>query len=199
MAQVKGVVQAIEQKEVSGGRTAYSLRVGGQSYGAGLFKPKCSEGDYVTFEEERNGNYKNIARNSLKVSDYKPTPEDTPAPTTTSSKASGGMTKDQYWENKEKLDLERQDVISRQSSSNSAIAFMQIMSANDALGLPKSTAKGAQAKALTALLRKLEVEFYERNTGKVWVDITPNQKQENEQADGEDEQEDGASSDEGWD
>ena len=192
MAQVKGVVQAIEQKEVSGGRTAYSLRVGGQSYGAGLFKPKCSEGDYVTFEEERNGNYKNIARNSLKVSDYKPAPEDAPAPTKSAAKTTGVD-----WDAKAKADAERQDTISRQASSNSAIAFMQIMSANDALGLPKSTAKGAQAKALTALLRKLEVEFYERNTGKVWVDIMP--KQETEQADGDDEQEDGASSDEGWD
>ena len=194
MAQVKGVVQAIEQKEVSGGRTAYSLRVGGQSYGAGLFKPKCSEGDYVTFEEERNGNYKNIARNSLKVSDYKPAPEDAPAPTKSAAKSTGVD-----WDAKAKADAERQDTISRQASSNSAIAFMQIMSANDALGLPKSTAKGAQAKALTALLRKLEVEFYERNTGKVWVDITPNQKQENEQADGDEDQEEGAPSDEGWD
>lgn len=200
MAQVKGVVQAIETKEVSGGRTAYSLRVGGQSYGAGLFKPKCSEGDYVTFEEERNGNYKNIARNSLKVSDYKPTPEDTPA-SKTSAATSGYSNKSTGvdWDAKAKADAERQDTISRQASSNSAIAFMQIMSANDALGLPKSTAKGAQAKALTALLRKLEVEFYERNTGKVWVDITPNQKQENEQADGEEDQEEGAPSDEGWD
>lgn len=200
MAQVKGVVQAIETKQVSGGtKTAYSIVVGGQGYGAGLFKPKCKEGDYVTFEVEMNGNYKNVARNSLSVSDYKPTAEDTSAPTKSGTKSAGGMTKEQYWDNKEKLDLERQDVISRQSSSNSAIAFMQVMSANDALGLPKSTAKGAQAKALTALLRKLEVEFYERNTGKVWVDITPKQKQETEQADGEDEQEDGASSDEGWD
>ena len=194
MAQVKGVVQAIEQKEVSGGRTAYSLRVGGQLYGAGLFKPKCSEGDYVTFEEERNGNYKNIARNSLKVSDYKPAPEDNPAPAKSAAKSTGVD-----WDAKAKADAERQDTISRQASSNSAIAFMQIMSANDALGLPKSTAKGAQAKALTALLRKLEVEFYERNTGKVWVDITPNQKQENEQADGDEDQEEGAPSDEGWD
>lgn len=195
MAQVKGVVQAIESREVSGGRTAYSLRVGGESYGAGLFKPKCKEGDYVTFEEERNGNYKNVARNSLKVSDYKPTAEDTPAPAKQVGSKSAGVD----WDAKAKADAERQDTISRQASSNSAIAFMQVMSANDALGLPKATAKGAQAKALTALLRKLEVEFYERNTGKTWVDISPKQKQETEQADGEDEQEDGASSDEGWD
>ena len=195
MAQVKGVVQAIETKQVSGGtKTAYSIVVGGQGYGAGLFKPKCKEGDYVTFEVEMNGNYKNVARNSLSVSDYKPAPEDTPAPTKSAAKTAGVD-----WDAKAKADAERQDTISRQASSNSAIAFMQIMSANDALGLPKSTAKGAQAKALTALLRKLEVEFYERNTGKVWVDITPKQKQETEQADGEDEQEDGASSDEGWD
>ena len=195
MAQVKGVVQAIETKQVSGGtKTAYSIVVGGQGYGAGLFKPKCKEGDYVTFEVEMNGNYKNVARNSLSVSDYKPAPEDTPAPTKSAAKSTGVD-----WDAKAKADAERQDTISRQASSNSAIAFMQIMSANDALGLPKSTAKGAQAKALTALLRKLEVEFYERNTGKVWVDITPNQKQENEQADGEEDQEEGAPSDEGWD
>lgn len=194
MAQIKGVVQAIETREVSGGRTAYSLRVGGQSYGAGLFKPKCKEGDYVTFEEELNGIYRNVARNSLKVSDYKEVPEDVPAPAKTATRSTGVD-----WDAKAKADAERQDTISRQASSNSAIAFMQILSANDALGLPKSTAKGAQAKALTALLRKLEVEFYERNTGKVWVDITPNQKKETEQADGDEGQEGGAPSDEAWD
>ena len=194
MAQVKGVVQAIETREVSGGRTSYTLKVAGEGYSAGLFKPKCKEGDYITFEVAMNGNYKNVARNSLSVSDYKPAPEDTPAPTKSAAKSTGVD-----WDAKAKADAERQDTISRQASSNSAIAFMQIMSANEALGLPKSTAKGAQAKALTALLCKLEVEFYERNTGKVWVDITPKQKQETEQADGGDEQEDGAASDEGWD
>lgn len=200
MAQVKGVVQAIETKQVSGGtKTAYSIVVGGQGYGAGLFKPKCKEGDYVTFEVEMNGNYKNVARNSLSVSDYKPTAEDAPSKTSAATSGYSNKSTGVDWDAKAKADAERQDTISRQASSNSAIAFMQIMSANDALGLPKSTAKGAQAKALTALLRKLEVEFYERNTGKVWVDITPKQKQETEQAGGDDEQEDGASSDEGWD
>ena len=197
MAQVKGVVQAIESREVSGGRTAYSLRVGGQSYGAGLFKPKCKEGDYVTFEEERNGNYKNIARNSLKVSDYKPAPEDAPAPAPATVKSSSGN-KDTYWEDKAKADIERQDTISRQAASNSAIEFMKIMSENDALGLPKSDAKGAKAKALVALLHKLEVEFYERNTGKTYVDITP--KAQAEAADEADEdQEEAFDPDQAWD
>ena len=195
MAQVKGVVQAVETREVSGGRTAYSVRVGGQSYGAGLFKPKCKEGDYVTFEEERNGNYKNIARGSLKVSDYKPSPEEEKVETKPYTPNSGGVD----WDAKAKADAERQDTISRQASSNSAIAFMQIMSDNDALGLPKTDTRGAKAKALTALLRKLEVEFYERNTGKTYVDITPSAEQPVEKEEDEESFEEAASSDQGWD
>lgn len=195
MAQIKGVVQAVEAREVSGGRTAYSVRVGGQSYGAGLFKPKCNEGDYVTFEEERNGNYKNIARGSLKVTDYKPSPEEEKVETKTYTPKSGGVD----WDAKAKADAERQDTISRQASSNSAIAFMQIMSDNDALGLPKTDTRGAKAKALTALLRKLEVEFYERNTGKTYVDITPSAEQPVDKEEGEESFEEAASSDQGWD
>lgn len=186
MAQVKGVVQEITQREVSGGRTAYSLKIAGQSYGAGLYKPKCKEGDYVTFDVEENGQYKNVGRNSLKVSDYKPTAEESaPAASAPAAKASGG------WD-------DRQDTISRQAASNTAIAFMQIMSDNEALGLPKSDAKGAKAKALIAILHRLEQEIYERNTGKTYVDISPKQKLE-EAGDPESMEDEGAAPDDSWD
>lgn len=199
MAQHSGVIQAIETREVSGGRKAYSLRIGGEAFGAGLYAPKAKEGDYVTFEVEMNGNYKNVGRNSLRVSEYKPAPaETTPTPATT--KTAGTGNKDQYWENKEKVDIERQDTISRQAASNSALAFMSVLASQDALGLPKSEAKGVRIKALTALLNKLEAEFYERNTGKAYVSIAPVVKDaKGEDAGDEQAEEQGAFPDQSWD
>lgn len=167
MSQVSGVVQAIETKEVSGGRTAYSIRVAGDLYGAGLFAPKVSVGDYVTFNVEFNGNFKNVGRNSLKKSSHKPAPDEGPtlAPTAPAPSTSYAKSND-----------DRQETISRQAASNTAIALLQVLSDNDALGLPKSDAKGAKAKAVLAIMHKLEADFYERNTGKVYVDISPKAK-----------------------
>ena len=156
---VSGIVQEIKTRDVAGGKKAYNVVVGGQSYGAGLFAPKCKEGDYVTFEtEERNG-FINIAPRSLKVGKV---------PSEAVAKAAAQTTGGSF--------DKRQDAISRQAASNTAIAFMQLLASQDALPVPASKSKGDKQAALEALLQGYEQRFYEHNTGNKWVNIAPQEE-----------------------
>ncbi len=163
MAEITGIIQEIQTKTVTGGKTAYSIVVGGQAYGAGLYAPKCVVGDYVKFELDDARGYKNVERNSLKVSKNKP-PADAVAQAAASApqKTSTGASFDN-----------RQDTISRQAASNTAIQFMTLLSANDALGLPAATAKGKRLEVMETMLAEYTKEFYENNTGVKWKDIGP--------------------------
>ncbi len=172
MSEVTGVVQEIQTRGVAGGKTAYNVVVAGQSYGAGLYAPKCKAGDYVKFEVDESRGYKNVARGSLKVSANKaPAEAVAEAEATAPKQSSTGGTFDT-----------RQDTISRQASLNSAIAFMQLLSENEALGLPAANTKGKRQETLELMLRKYVQEFYEFNTGVTFKDISPTQKAEDTEA-----------------
>lgn len=167
---VTGLVQEIKAI-ARGGRTAYDIVVGGQTYGAGLYAPKAKQGDYVKFEIDDSRGYKNVARNSLKVSTNKPPAEAVEEAKATAPKVSTtGATVDT-----------KQDTISRQSALNSALAFMQVLTANDALGLPKTDTKGKRMETLELLLHKYTQQFYEENTGVKWKNISPTNKPESEE------------------
>lgn len=163
MADQTGVVQEVRVKDVAGGKKAYDIVVAGQAYGVGLYAPKCKVGDYVKFEIDDSRGYKNVARNSLKVSANKPPAEAVAEAQATAPKVSstGGS-----------FDT-KQDTISRQSAANTAVAFMGLLSANDALGLPKADAKGQRQAAMEALLDKYTQYFYEHNTGVAYKSISP--------------------------
>lgn len=176
---IRGIVQEIQTRQVAGGKTAYNIKVGGDSYGAGLFAPKCKQGDYVTFTLDDARGYKNVERGTLKVGKA---PAGEPAPAASSPAPKGSYNS---------FDS-RQDAISRQAASNTAIAFLNLLAANDALGLPASGKKGTKQEAMEALLHKYEAEFYERNTGVAWKDISPNKSAASEDAEEEAEPEDQA-------
>lgn len=159
---VTGIIQAIETRSVAGGKTAYNIVVGGQSYGAGLYKPKANEGDYVKFEVDDSRGYKNVARNSLKVS-----PNKAPAEAVEEAKATA-PTKHSDGSVTTKAADQRQETISRQSALNSANDFLAVAAQVDALGLPASGAKGKRLEALEILLHKYTKQFYEQSTGQTW-------------------------------
>lgn len=162
MSEITGVVQEVKSRVVGSGKTAYDIVVGGQSYGAGLFKPKCEVGDFVKFELDEARGYKNVGRNSLKVSKNKPTPEQmAESEKTAPVQSSTGGSFDQ-----------RQDTISRQAAMNTAIGFLTLAASQDALGIPAS-AKGKKIEVLEGMLHKYTQEFYEANTGAKWKDIGP--------------------------
>lgn len=169
MAEITGVVQSIVSRDVAGGKKSYDIIVAGQKYGAGLYAPKCKEGDYVKFELDESRGYKNVGRNSLKVSANKPPAEAIAEAAATSTQAkSGGYDA-------------RQDTISRQSAMNTAVAFMTLLSANDALGLPAANTKGKRTEVMEAMLAKYTQEFYEANTGIVFKSIAPKSEEEKEE------------------
>lgn len=173
MSQVSGIIQDIQTRSVAGGKTAYNLVVGGESYGAGLYAPKAKVGDYVTFGVDESRGYKNVERGTLKVGKA-PAGASAPAPVASAKQtfSAGGFDA-------------RQDAISRQAASNTAIAFLDFLVKADALALPKTK----RQEAAETYLHKYEQMFYERNTGQTWKDISPNKKDDEEYADaGEDEE-----------
>lgn len=172
MSQVSGVVQSIESRKVMNGtKTAYNIVVGGQSYGAGLFKPKVNEGDYVTFVAESNGNFLNVERGTLKTGKA-PAGEAKQAVATAVKQAVGGYDA-------------RQDAISRQAASNTAIAWVTLL--HNAGALPTGAkSKGSQQEALDIIRAQYEKLFYEGNTGNEWKDIRPNVKAVDEEHDDSD-------------
>ena len=166
MSTVTGVVQSITTRSTRAGDMA-DISVAGQRYGAGLVKYlKCKEGDYVTFDVEENGNFKNVARNSMKVSKNKP-----PAEALAEAKATSGKGSS--------FDA-RQDAISRQAASNTAIAWLSLLQSMEAINIPATQAKskGGAMAYLDTLRREYEKEFYEANTGNEWKSITPNKEEE---------------------
>lgn len=163
---IKGVVQTIESRSVAGGRTAYNVKVGGKGYGAGLYAPKCKEGDYVEFVVDDSRGYANIERGTLKVLPNKPTEHsDAPAKSYTPKAASNSFDA-------------RQDAISRQAASNTALAYLTLQQAAGCLPLPSK--KADVQEALDALLKETTVMFYEQNTGVAWKDIAPKKASDDE-------------------
>lgn len=172
MAQVSGVIQQIKTKKVGAKQTtAYDLNVNGQWYGYGFYAPKANEGDYVTFEATQNGNFHNVERGTLKVGK---------APPEEAKQATGGSVRQAVGS----YDA-RQDAISRQAASNTAIAWLTLL--HNAGALPAgSKSKGSQQEALDVIRREYEKEFYESNTGNEWKNIRPGKQEDPELDIGED-------------
>lgn len=166
MSTVTGVIQSITTRSTRAGDMA-DISVAGQRYGAGLVKYlKCKEGDYVTFEVEENGNFKNVTRNSMKVSKNKP-PADAVAEAKATASKGGGFDA-------------RQDAISRQAASNTAIAWLDLLRQMEAINITATQAKskGGVMSYMDTLRREYEKEFYEANTGNEWKSIAPNKDKE---------------------
>lgn len=180
MSEVSGIIQNIESRKVSNGtKTAYDIYVGGQKYGAGLYAPKAKEGDYVTFTANQSQYGYDIERGSLKVGK---------APKGAAEAATKAAVKTAVGS----FDA-RQDAISRQAASNTAIAWVTFLHTAGALPVAASKTKGALAAALDVVRRQYEKEFFEGNTGNEWKDIAPKPKSADPEMEfsDEDEAEDG--------
>lgn len=173
MSDFSGVVQTIKSKKVGAQqKTAYDMQIGGQWYGYGFFAPKAKEGDFVTFSATQNGNFWNIDRGSLKVGKA---PANAEAPKQAVRQAVGSFDA-------------RQDAISRQAASNTAIAWITLLHQAGALPIAASKTKGAAQEALDVIRREYEKEFFEGNTGNEWKDISPKPKAVDPEMDFDDEE-----------
>ena len=172
---ISGVIQQIRTKQTKIG-TMYDIQVNGDFYGIGKYAPKAKEGDYVTFTPEYNGNFKNVERGTLKVSQNKP-----------SNAGSSSSTQQAVRSASNSFDA-RQDAISRQAASNTAIAWLTLLNTAGALPIATSKSKGSQQEAMDVIRRQYEKEFYEANTGIEWKNISPNKSDEaNADEEGEEE------------
>ena len=170
MERIKGVIQEVI-KQQRGANTMVDIVVGGQKYGAGLEKFfKAKAGQYVEFDLDEERGFKNVARGSLKAGEFKGVTEDTP-------KGSGSPVAATVAKSVSSFDA-RQDAISRQAASNTAISWLEFLASQDALPAITAKAKGAKQETLDTLRREYEREFYEHNTGVVWKSIAPNAPKE---------------------
>lgn len=139
---MQGYVEKIGTKNgvgKNGPWTLYSVCIAGDWYGAGFDKPACDEGDFVNYEIEQNGKYKNIK--SISVAS---------APAAPSGNNSGGN-------GVQRVDT-RDISIRYQSSRKDALQLTEILLANDALAVPAK--KADKADAIIAFVEDVTNQFY---------------------------------------
>ncbi len=149
---IAGFVTDIKEKTTSVG-PMYDLQVNGDYYGHGKFKPRdVNVGDYVEFEMEQRGNYRNIGRGTLRK---------TQAPAGAAPSASAPAP--QRTPVASSFD-DRQAVISKQAALNTAISFVELMVKSQALSLGANPgAKGAAL--LEAAVFEYAGKFHKFSTG----------------------------------
>lgn len=163
MSKLNGTIERIESRNINGKNgpfTVYDYHIDGTKYGGGSFKTRgVEEGDFVEFVVEMNGNYANIAKNTLrKLAGGAPAsaPKENaapPKPTYT------GKTVDQKANEKDQR-------ISRQSAFNTAAAFLKI--AQEAGALPSLEKKATGLSYLRTVFFKEAALLYKEATGEEW-------------------------------
>lgn len=122
----------------------------GNKVGAGKFMPKgFAIGDYVNYEYDQKGNYKNLRSGSLSKL-AKPAGVAAPAP-------SAGK---QYVSNDK-----RQETISKQAALNSALAYVTLLHNSGALPIPASAKTDKKADLVLELVNEFTCKFYKQSTG----------------------------------
>lgn len=179
MADVFGTVQRIVAKAAGRG-TAHNIQMdNGQWYGYGFNKPTFGEGAEISFDVQWNGQYGNVNIATLQIINQGQPQQQggyngqgrsngggnnrgantggrAPA------QASGGMSKDDYWKNREARDLVVQKQIQYQASRNAAIEVVKAGIDAGAVALPAAKAKAFDA--LLALVEEITDQFNDATT-----------------------------------
>lgn len=140
MSKVTGVVSRMNSRPAGTG-VVHSISVNDVWYGGMWDKPACNEGDTVTFTASQNGNYWNVAKNSLSVVEAS-------AGASTSTAASGGRTAPPN---------QTQTKIEWQAARNSALTLVNIALTHGSLTLPTKAAQ--RYDALLAAVDEVTVRF----------------------------------------
>lgn len=148
----------------------YKIQIKGKLYSTGSkTPPECAIGQTVEFVPEpkvwNNTTYYNVSKGTLKVvtaPSQAPAQSQPTAAQTSAPRSTGGMSKDDYWFNKEQRDLANeakreitQQQIQQQAARNAAIEFTKILSDQDAIVYGKAPADG------TPIPRKKKLEVIE--------------------------------------
>lgn len=170
MSELQKVIGAVEVITPDA-KGFYKIQIKGKLYSTGAkTAPDCAVGQTVEFTPEakewtgrdgKKSTFYNVAEGTLKVvtapSQATPGAAQTQAP-----RSAGGMSKDDYWFNKEQRDLANeakreitQQQIQQQAARNAAIEFTKILSDQDAIVYGKAPADG------TPIPRKKKLEVIE--------------------------------------
>lgn len=150
---VSGFVQEIKTKPTKIG-DMFDLRINGDYYGHGKYAPRgVVVGDYVEFEMEQNGNFRNIGRGTLRKADAPADaqPPNTPAPTSAPQRTAVPNSFD-----------DRQVVISKQAALNTSIEFVKLAFESGALVVPGS---GKGYAVLEQAVFEQAAKFHKFSTG----------------------------------
>lgn len=129
----------------------------GDKLGVGKYPPKGFEvGDYVQYETEMKGQYKNLKAGSLSKLAK---PEGVAPSQAVTPKASygGGAYSD-----------DRQKIISRQAALNSALTFVDLLIKTESLPLAKSVKTDDRADIVQKIVAEYTSHFYKQATGETF-------------------------------
>lgn len=133
----------------------------GDKIGAGSFAPKGFQaGDYVEYEYDVKGTYKNLKPGSLSkiAAPAGVTQAAAPAPTVAAPTVSYDS---------------RQTIISKQAALNSAIAYVNILAHTDSIpGITKSLATDKKADVILEVVNQFTADFYKQSTGEVFPELS---------------------------
>lgn len=146
---MQAFVNEILKKDTKAGTMYDFVLSDGNKVGAGKFPPKNIEvGDYIEYDVSMNGNFKNFAPGSVSKLDK-------PAGVTPPSAKPGFVPQGD----------KRQEVISKQAAVNTALAFVTLLSQNDALPIPKATKTADKADLIQEVVDMYTGHFYKQATG----------------------------------
>lgn len=166
---MKTVVQKVTERKVNG-QTFYSFKgQDGEYYGTGKIRPPA-EGSYVQFEASKN------ARGYWEASELVILPPQVVKVEKLSSAAvsaakNAGVSKDEYWTNREARDVEVQKRIELQSCRNSAIALVSVLLQHQAVPVPKP--KAEQEEFVRNMVDKYTTYYQGRNENPPKTEAAP--------------------------
>ena len=159
---VVGKIQDISSRGVSGNRTAYGLVVDGENYSVGLYAPRgFAVGDNVEFEVEVNGQYRNVAKGTLRKSYGAAATGAAPSVPTPTSNFDVGVPAG----NPRPFvsDTDRQGIISKQAALNTAISYVNVLLETESVPLPKTAAD--RLAFIESLVFDSTAKFHKFSTG----------------------------------
>ena len=158
---VVGTIQDISSRSVAGNRTAYGIVIDGNNYSVGLYAPRgVAVGDNVEFEVEVNGQYRNVARGTLRkvygaAATASPPSTPSPAPQASTNSPIGGRPF--------VSDTDRQSIISKQAALNTAISYVNVLLETESVPLPKTAAD--RLAFIESLVFDSTAKFHKFSTG----------------------------------
>ena len=133
--------------------------------GFGFNPPAFKEGQWIKAVVEQNGQYLNYKGGNLSVADGPaPAGSGQPSPGRATGGSSGGS-RNEYWENKEKRDIEvTQPRIQYQAARKDAVQIVSAMLSHDSLPISVAQGKTGESKRFEQILdyvEKITVQFYQ--------------------------------------